>query len=253
MTKSWPIEDGKKLHWSKMVQVHPAAAVFPMLPEEEMKALVEDIKEHGLQQPPMFWAASNDTPIYLLDGRNRLEACMEADIDPGWSQFPASGWMLNPPSMLPENADPVSFIISANVRRRHLTKKQQADVIVKARKAAQTDPANTRSVPRNKSGQVCGSTKDPVREAVMADCAAQGISERTAKMALHDHAKNTDQAKIAQSVSAPETTVPESKPKAKGKKWSLPRGIDSSSPKKEKVAAVWECMAYLKLKYSDLA
>jgi len=122
--------------------------------------------------------------------------------------------------------------------------------MVKARKAAKTDPAKiARSVPRSANGQLQGSSKDPVREAVMADCAKAGISERTAQRALDD--AKTDLAKVASSA-PPETTARESKPKSKAKKWSLPRGVDSSSPKRERIAAVWECMSYLKLKYNDL-
>lgn len=33
------------------LRVHPAAAAFPMMPDDELAALAEDIKANGLNQP----------------------------------------------------------------------------------------------------------------------------------------------------------------------------------------------------------
>jgi len=50
----------------------------------------------------------------LLDGRNRLAACERAGIAPRYREY--------------EGTDPVAFIMSANVHRRHLTESQRAMV-----------------------------------------------------------------------------------------------------------------------------
>ena len=65
----------------------------------------------------------------LLDGRNRLEAMERVgfELDPGDVDQLHDG-------------DPVAYIMSANIRRRHLTKQQQADLIVAADKA-EADPS----------------------------------------------------------------------------------------------------------------
>ena len=81
-TDPWPTKDGKKIHWSELFEVHPSAAVFPMMPEDEIKALAEDIKNNGMHQLPVFWTASPKGPSYLIDGRNRLEAAMRIDKMP---------------------------------------------------------------------------------------------------------------------------------------------------------------------------
>ena len=90
--------------------------------------------------------------------------------------------------------DPGDLVISMNIRRRHLSKKEQTDLIVKVvmaeeefAKLSKTDSAKTaKSVARNSKGQVQGSTKDPVKEKVVERAAKVGISKRTAEQSLAD-------------------------------------------------------------------
>jgi ParB-like chromosome segregation protein Spo0J len=51
-------------------QVHPAATIFPLLPDDEMQELVDDIRTNGLQHPIVRNGAG-----VIIDGRNRLLAC----------------------------------------------------------------------------------------------------------------------------------------------------------------------------------
>ncbi len=88
-------------------EVHPLAARFPMLPEEELAELAADIAAQGLLQPIVL-----DADGVLIDGRNRLAACRLADVEPRFTTL--------------DDHDPVAFIISANVHRRHLSKGQCA-------------------------------------------------------------------------------------------------------------------------------
>lgn len=178
----WPRdESGNKLHWRTLFKVHPAADVFPMLPDDELAKLVDDVTANDLQQTPVFWESPNDRILYLLDGRNRLEASLRADIKLHWI-CGSTGWSLLEPSVqyVDGAIDPVAFIISANVHRRHLSKQEQADLIVAAR-TANSQIANFANWKKGGSG---GSTKNPEREAIMQDCAKQGISERTAATAI---------------------------------------------------------------------
>lgn len=95
--------------------IHPAAAVFPMLPDDELDELAEDIKANGLQQPivvkEMALEGDPEPYIYLVDGRNRREACKRAGVEPDVREL--------------NGADPVAFIISSNINRRHMTKQQR--------------------------------------------------------------------------------------------------------------------------------
>jgi ParB-like chromosome segregation protein Spo0J len=89
-------------------EVHPLAAVFPMLTSDELAELADDIKANGLLHPIMI----DDTGV-LIDGRNRLAACEIAGVEPTWEH-------------LHDGIDPAAVIVSANLARRNLTKGQQA-------------------------------------------------------------------------------------------------------------------------------
>ena len=93
------------------IKFHPLADLFPLMEGEEFDALVADIKANGLQEPVVV---HEDT---ILDGRNRFMACEAAGVEPTFVPF------------LGEN--PLAFVISTNLRRRHLNESQRAMVAAK--------------------------------------------------------------------------------------------------------------------------
>ena len=163
----------QKKSWRDVYKVHPAADIFPMLPEEELRKLGEDIKEHGLREPITLYRADDDTDakaICLVDGRNRLAAMELVGLINTVVRY--------------IHSDPEAYIISKNIRRRHLTKEQQADLIVKVMKAS-TDVAKlARSVKRDSSGRLHGSAKDPVKEKTIAVAKEHGLSKRTIERSI---------------------------------------------------------------------
>lgn len=98
MTSNWP--------------VHPAAQKFPMMTGAEFTQLAEDIAEHGLREPLWLWRDPDDGTEYLLDGRNRLAACAESGTAVRTRYY--------------DGDDPISFVVSLNVTRRHLNEGQKA-------------------------------------------------------------------------------------------------------------------------------
>jgi ParB-like chromosome segregation protein Spo0J len=86
--------------------VHPAAEVFPMLSPDDLAELAADIAEHGLAQPIVVKDG------VLIDGRNRREACRIAKVQPTTTEL--------------NGVDPIAYIISTNINRRHMTKGQRA-------------------------------------------------------------------------------------------------------------------------------
>jgi len=90
--------------------VHPQADIFPMLPDDEMQELAADIKTNGLNIPVVLGEYEGE--IYLIDGRNRREACRIAGVEPDHQ-------MLN-------GQDQTAYIASSNLNRRHMTKSQKA-------------------------------------------------------------------------------------------------------------------------------
>lgn len=89
-------------------QVHPAAAIFPLLSGEPFSELVADIRQHGLRHPIVLLEGA------ILDGRNRAAACELAGVEPRFEEFIGE--------------DPIAFVVSTNLRRRHLDEAQRAMV-----------------------------------------------------------------------------------------------------------------------------
>ena len=90
---------------------HPAAELFPMLDAEELRELADDIAANGLHEPVWLWD-DPDRGTVLLDGRNRLAACALVGVTPATRTYLGN--------------DPIAFVVSENVRRRHLTAGQVA-------------------------------------------------------------------------------------------------------------------------------
>lgn len=89
--------------------VHPIADLFPMMSESEFLEMKADIGRNGQIEEIVVWNGQ------LLDGRNRLRACTELGLDPNWIE-------------LEIDVDPVAWVVSHNLHRRHLTAPQRAMV-----------------------------------------------------------------------------------------------------------------------------
>jgi hypothetical protein len=81
---------------------------------------------------------------------------------------------------LPNDADPILHIICLNIRRRHLTKQQQADLIVAAIKAPRQDG----EVPTRHVKGKAGSEKDAEKAKAVAAAKDHGISQRTVERSI---------------------------------------------------------------------
>src|SRR5262245_39324105 len=109
------------------LKFHPLADIFPLIEGEEFDALVADVREHGLRDPIVLYENK------ILDGRNRYRACIEAGVEPGFRIAVPSPEQSN--IARPLIADPVAYVISANIHRRHLTAEQKRELIAKLIKA----------------------------------------------------------------------------------------------------------------------
>ena len=89
-----------------------AAAFFPELPPEELTELARDIKERGLLEPIILHKG------LILDGRNRYRACQIAGVKPRIEEFDAKA----------AKRSPEEFVLSRNLRRRHLSVGQKAAI-----------------------------------------------------------------------------------------------------------------------------
>jgi hypothetical protein len=92
------------------LSVHPVCAIFPTMNPGDLIDLQNDIQEHGLLNPVIVHEGQ------VVDGRNRLNACLNANIDPVMQEWRD---IYKGQQSLPD------WIWSINVERRHLTDDQR--------------------------------------------------------------------------------------------------------------------------------
>ena len=63
------------------MEFHQIANIFPMLGEEELSELADDIMQNGLHQPIVLYQGQ------ILDGRNRYQACELAAVEPDYIEY----------------------------------------------------------------------------------------------------------------------------------------------------------------------
>ena len=95
------------------LKIHPVADLFPMLPDDELNALGADIKTRGLLHPIVL-----DDEKRIIDGRNRFAACQMVEVEPQFTVY--------------EGDDPAGYALMVNIRRRNISKGQQAMVVARA-------------------------------------------------------------------------------------------------------------------------
>lgn len=168
------------------LELHPLCTLFPRITGDEFEALKNDIKENGLREPIIIHDGM------ILDGGNRYRACIEIGIEPGTMKF--------------GGGNPVSYVISANLHRRHLTPGQQAAIVASAQ-----DWGNAQAVGKPNSATLhhLGTAKDRSSQS--------GASLRTQRMADKVAKKDPNLAK-----------------KVGHGEISLPKALKSITPQKEK-------------------
>lgn len=164
-------------------ELHPLCTLFPRVTGAEFTALCDDIRANGLRHPIVLHDGM------ILDGGNRYRACLEVAVEPKFIQHAGGGI--------------VSFVLSANLHRRHLSAGQQAAIVASAQDWAQAQGRGGVGVNQHtsKAATLPVSSKDTV-----ADRAAQsGASERTQRMA--DQVAKADPA-LARQVAHGEVSLP---------------------------------------------
>lgn len=173
------------------LQQHPLSAAFPAMPENELGALALDIEAHGQREPGVIFEGM------VLDGWHRYLACEKAGIEFRCAEF--------------YGADPVAFVLSRNLHRRHLTASQRAAAVVAAHKW-RPHGDQSRSVPGTdrttkemaKAAEVSPST---IEHAKAAETAGLGDAVRDGLVSAKDAAR------IAKGEPAPKPKVIVAEPK----------------------------------------
>jgi len=87
------------------MEFHEVVNIFPLLTGNEFESLRDDIKTNGLLEPIVIHEGK------ILDGRNRYTACLGADVVPDYEDY--------------DGDDPLGFVLSKNLHRRHLNESQR--------------------------------------------------------------------------------------------------------------------------------
>src|SRR5712671_3973090 len=120
----------------KPLEPHPFAALFPGLPPEELTQLARDIKERGQLEPIIVYKG------LILDGRNRYRACQIAGVKPRIEEFNEKA----------TKGSVEDFVLSRNLRRRHLSMGQKAALALdwSEQRELNPDPEKTKACGRPK-------------------------------------------------------------------------------------------------------
>ena len=130
------------------LEFHPLAEVFPLMEGQSFLDLVANISSYGLIEPITLYEGM------ILDGRNRYRACLEANAVLDFDQYAGD--------------DPMAFVLSKNLQRRHLNESQRAMVAARI--------ATMRQGERTDLGQSCTMSQPEAADAL-------NISTRSVKSA----------------------------------------------------------------------
>jgi hypothetical protein len=146
----------------------------------EFDCLRLDIKENGQREPIIIHDGM------ILDGGNRYRACIDLGVEPSLMKF---------------GGDSIAtYVLSANLHRRHLTPGQQAAIV-----ACVQDWTKAQSVGKPKSGNVTGLQTVATRTAI------SGASEKTQRTADKVAKANPE---LAKKVGRGEITLPQAEKQA---------------------------------------
>ena len=205
--------------WAKAVSplpFHPVANVFPLLEGEQFRELAEDIQAHGLQEPIVLFEGK------ILDGRNRYRACFTGRVAPQFRTFDE------------RDGNPVAFVISANLRRRHLNDSQRAIIAAQLEKLKHGGD--------RKTDQDANLHLDRGRVAELLNVSPRTVASGR-KVVVHgidDLRRKVESGTLSVSAAADVAELPEAEQReiiAKGEKWILEKAKDIRAGRAEQRCA----------------
>ena len=128
------------------MKFHPLASVFPLLEGEDFETLTESIRANGLREAIVLHPDGS-----VLDGRNRLRACLKAGVEPRFRTY--------------DGDDALGFVIDLNLNRRQLTLSQRAMVaaeIATLAQGARTDLSEISEMSQPKAAKLLGVSVDSI-------------------------------------------------------------------------------------------
>ena len=169
------------------MKLHPLCKLFPEITGEDFKLLVDDIKANGLREPITTLEGM------ILDGQNRYNACIASGIKAQFDPYIGS--------------DPVKFVISKNLSRRHLNESQRAML------AAELVGLNSGQTMR-KAAQTLNVSRDSVQKATRVKRASRSLTDRVKAGTIKLNAAH-EQVNPRKKSPLPNPVIPETKTASK--------------------------------------
>lgn len=173
---------------------HEYAGIFPLLEGREFAELCNDIKANGQREP--IWVYEGK----ILDGRNRFRACNAVGVTPRTAAYTGD--------------DPLAFVLSLNLHRRHLSESQRGMVAAKIANMPAHRPAlNPANLPPSLEGMK--PDQQPAFTSQASAAEMLNVSERTVRAAVkvRDEAapelvRAVESGKVSVSAAADVATLP---------------------------------------------
>lgn len=174
---------------------HEAAMIFPMLEDRQAAELADDIKKHGQREPIIICSGK------VIDGRNRWIACKVNGIAPITKE-------------IDEPDDPVSFVLSLNLHRRHLTPSQASMCAARAREIYERQAKERQKRKQSDSVQANfpeqkGQSRDLTGKAFGVSGKSVDHAKRVIEKGIPELARAVDEGRMAVSTAAILATEPE--------------------------------------------
>jgi hypothetical protein len=124
---------------------HPLADIFPALDDDALLALAQDIGAHGLRDNIVLYQGK------ILDGRCRYRACEIAGVIPSVTQYAGD--------------NPLAFVVSRNLHRRHLNESQRAMVAARLANLQRGANQHSEGMPIGRAAELLNTSERSVARA----------------------------------------------------------------------------------------
>jgi hypothetical protein len=225
------------------MEFHEIARVFPLLEGKEFDSLCRDIASNGLLEP--IWTYQGK----ILDGRNRYRACVAVGIEPRFREYNGN--------------NPLGFVISLNLERRHLNESQRAVIASKLANARLGENQHTKvgvqictpSITLEQAAELLNVGRRTVASVKAVERAAPELVEKIERgeMTAHEAEKAVRQKQREQQRTELARTAERVKPsdrwhiwQADIRTWNAPRQYDfiiTDPPYSREYLPLWEALA----------
>ena len=195
--------------------VHSVCELFPAMDDESYAELKADIEARGQAEPIVLWKKQ------LIDGRHRLRACNELGIKPVVVDISGSD-------------DPLAYVISHNLHRRHLNESQRAMVAAKIATMKVGDNQHT----KKEGGQIWPPSAEGAAKALKVSPSSVKSAKQVIAHGSKDVQRAVEQGKLSVSTAAELATSGATKTEqteaVKGGKEAIKKAVKKKVAKKEK-------------------